>query len=98
MFFNTVVLEGCKDLDEQAQEDILNRATPDPRFLRQGQFLSVFAGTFHKEPDYWKDSRWDLRQIDFKFTMANQTARWGGFFIINFLARTEKGDKEKRQH
>jgi hypothetical protein len=30
--------------------------------------------------------------------MNDKTALMGGFWVVNFLARTEKGDKEKRQH
>jgi len=66
-------------LDQQAIRDMENRAASDSRFL------SVIAGTFGKDLDWYPN--WELRQMDFNFS---------GGRIVTMYHATSKSDSSIR--
>lgn len=63
---NAPVLAGCVDLDDQARNDVMEAATRDGRFIRQGQFLEVLPTSFFKNLN-WSPGAWELRSLTFRF-------------------------------
>jgi hypothetical protein len=69
----------AKILDQQAQQDMINRAKSDARFG------AAIPGTFGKQLDW--DPNWELRWMNFSFTAGRVVTIWHATYRLDWAYR-----------